>query len=929
MYTTVLSPYCFFFFIAVFAWSDGTTFDWDEGGASDNDWTNTNNWVITGGTGNAYPDSDLAGTDIVIFDPSSATTTSPQAGCTIASLTVNGNGTVTPAGFFEVTGNTDCDGVITSDAAGITFGGQVIGGGTINASTGTTTFSGDLGITTYNEGNGTEVFDGTTDLGGVYTFNDIEITGILDTNERNLTVQLDITGTGTLQSTGGGPAEVITVGRNFTVATFDDADENEVIFNTANTSSISAQTFWDLTLSKAAGGNVTFNGDLDVDNSMTVNSNNYDVSLYGGTNNIVGNPDFNNDGTLNLGVGGDDFTFPDGFSATTPSPTTINLNCDIITSDDAVVLGNVNLSGNTTITTAGGTLSIGTIDGGSDLNIDTTGGANTGAIAFNGAIGGGPDPDNFTVNSKAAVELQSTSITGDLTVTAGGDITQTAATSITVGGTSNLNAGAGEITLTEANDFTGAVELSNSGANDVQVVDAAGLNLGTSNVGGNLIATATTGNVSDSGTVTVAGYGSFTTSAAGADINLGTLAVTGEVRLSTNGVGGDATVVDSGGLVFGPSSVGGALDATAGGGDLTQTAATNISVGGTADFTAPGGNNVYLGEANSFGNTVTFSSGGTLNDVTVQDTTALELGGLGINGNLNVTSGGSITQSGALAVTGTSDFTLTSGTTDILLELGNTFGSTITFTDNGNIQDLSFRKDAGAAGFPAIPAGPPNLRDLTVVWNTGFTMPAVTVTGVMSLSGGGAVDQSGAIVAPSLVLLGAGSYDLTNAGNDVDTLAASTGGFIDFFDSDGLTVGSVAGTDGITTSDDDVTLTTGAALDITHAVAVGAGDLTLDAAGAVTHSAALSGAGLELLGTGGYTLNSVANSFTTIAGNVTNDVLYEDGGGIAIGTVNTVGLSVANVTITTAGDITQSQAISTANGSFTAGANVITLNNGG
>ena len=509
-----------------------------------------------------------------------------------------------------------------------------------------------------------------------------------------------------------------------------------------------------------------------------------------------------------------------------------------------------------------------------------------------------------------------------ITQNAGDTITQAA-----TAGAATFNGGAGEITLTEAgNDFTGAVELSNSGANDVQVVDAAGLNLGTSNVGGNLIATATTGNVSDSGTVTVAGYGSFTTSAAGADINLGTLAVTGEVRLSTNGVGGDATVVDSGGLVFGTSSVGGALDATAGGGDLTQTAATNISVGGTADFTAPGGNNVYLGETNSFGNTVTFSSGGTLNDVTVQDTTALELGGLGINGNLNVTSGGSITQSGALAVTGTSDFTLTSGTTDILLELGNTFGSTITFADNGNIQDLSFRKAAGAAGFPVIPGG---VRDLTVVWNTGFTMPGVTVTGVMSLSGGGAVDQSGAIVAPSLVLLGAGSYDLTNAGNDVDTLAASTGGFIDFFDSDGLTVGSVAGTDGITTSDDDVTLTTGAALDITHAVAVGAGDLTLDAAGAVTHSAVLSGAGLELLGTGGYTLNSVANSFTTIAGNVTNDVLYEDGGGIAIGTVNTVGLSAANVTITTAGDITQSQAISTANGSFTAGANVITLNNGG
>ena len=139
-----------------------------------------------------------------------------------------------------------------------------------------------MGITTYNEGNGTEVFDGTTALGGVYTFNDIEITGTLNTNDRNLTVQLDITGIGTLQSAGGGPTEVITVGRNFTVGIFDDADENEVIFNTANDSAVSAHTFWDLTLSKT-GGSVTFNGNLNVDNSMTVNAGAYDVSLYGGT----------------------------------------------------------------------------------------------------------------------------------------------------------------------------------------------------------------------------------------------------------------------------------------------------------------------------------------------------------------------------------------------------------------------------------------------------------------------------------------------------------------------------------------------------------------------------------------------------------------------------------------------------------------------
>jgi len=107
--------------------------------------------------------------------------------------------------------------------------------------------------------------------------------------------------------------------------------------------------------------------------------------------------------------------------------------------------------------------------------------------------------------------------------------------------------------------------------------------LAASGVGGNLTATATTGNITDSGTVTVGGTASFTTSAANADIDLGTLAATGNVSVNTNGATGNATVVNSIALKIGALAVGGNLTATATTGNLTAnlSGAETILAGGT------------------------------------------------------------------------------------------------------------------------------------------------------------------------------------------------------------------------------------------------------------------------------------------------------------------------------------------------------------
>ena len=78
-------------------------------------------------------------------------------------------------------------------------------------------------------------------------------------------------------------------------------------------------------------------------------------------------------------------------------------------------------------------------------------------------------------------------------------------------------------------------------------------------VGGNLAATATTGNISDIGTLTVAGTSSFTTSANNAYIILNNAnALTGAVSFNTTGSSGYA-LVDNGttALIVAQSSVGG------------------------------------------------------------------------------------------------------------------------------------------------------------------------------------------------------------------------------------------------------------------------------------------------------------------------------------------------------------------------------------
>ena len=181
-----------------------------------------------------------------------------------------------------------------------------------------------------------------------------------------------------------------------------------------------------------------------------------------------------------------------------------------------------------------------------------------------------------------------------------------------------------------------------------------------------------------------------------------------------------------------------------------------------------------------------------------------------------------------------------------------------------------------------------------------------TGSGNISLSAGGAVTQTGTITTTGgLELLGAGSYALNNAANNVGTIAANTTNTIDYTDADGLIVGTV-NTVGITSGGNDVALHS-SGLTINQAVATGAADFRIDSSAAVTQAAAgaITATGLLLTGTGAFTLNGPGNAVTTLATSTTlatGTVEFSQASALIVGSV-TMFANPAVVGITTAADV--------------------------
>jgi len=600
--------------------------------------------------------------------------------------------------------------------------------------------------------------------------------------------------------------------------------------------------------------------------------------------------------------------------------------------------GNITQTAANTLSAATGTV---TLRAGTGAGVGTAGtpiGTTAATLVASAGTGG------IFISETDGIDLAGITSGGAFTLTTVGAITDSAASVIT--GVTTLTAGAANnITLDFAtNDFTGAVSAVT--VNDLTLVDTNAIVLGASTVSNNLAVTAG-GNITQTGALIVTGTSTFTVLAANSDVLLDTQAndFTGAVTITNNGnvrdlglrnVNAAATVpaLPAGlrnlTLIFNNAAI--ALPAVTLTGNLAVTAGGNITqsgvldVDGTSTFTVLAANSDILldTQANDFAGTITVTNNGNVRDLGLRNVNAaaaipalpanlrnltlifnnaaIALPAVTLTGNLAVSAGGNITQTGVLDVAGTSTFTVLAANSDVLLDTqANDFTGAITVTNNGNVRDLGLRNVNAAATVPALPAG---LRNLTLIFNNAaIALPAVTLTGNLVVTAGGAITDTGALVVPGTTTLTAGAFNIT-----LDTATNNFTGAV-----------SVVSGNNVTLVD-------------TNAIVLGAstvsGNLAITAAGTITQTAAIAVSGTSTLAAGAgndITLNNAGNNFVGAVSITTgNNVALTDLNAIVLGASTVSG----NLTVSASGTITQTAAI-TVNGatSLTAGAgNDITLN---
>ncbi len=264
---------------------------------------------------------------------------------------------------------------------------------------------------------------------------------------------------------------------------------------------------------------------------------------------------------------------------------------------------------------------------------------------------------------------------------------------------------------------------------------------------------------------------------------------------------GSAHIRASGGLILTASDLLGDLNLTTGGNLI---ATSNLSIGGNLSVSLPTAADLILtGGGNQLGGTLSVSSGGPLGNVSLVDNSALALPQMNIAGNLNVTAQGALTQSGALAVGGTT--TVDAGANAIQLNHPSNALSGLSVHNTGAANVLVNSTTAVALGSSSVGIGSFTL-----------TAPAVSQTGAIT-QGPGAASFS--------VNANGGAVALTDAGNDITGRLTVTSGSAAITTTAGLRVGGV-------NTDGDVTLTAGGPMTL-GTVSAGSGVVNLNAGGGV------------------------------------------------------------------------------------------------
>ncbi|WP_059030769.1 filamentous hemagglutinin N-terminal domain-containing protein [Xanthomonas citri pv. bilvae] len=436
-----------------------------------------------------------------------------------------------------------------------------------------------------------------------------------------------------------------------------------------------------------------------------------------------------------------------------------------ITTTDALSLS----SNNTAITQTAAALNVGTTTtvnaGSGDITLNIAGNTFNGVvnltagdvqIAGNVLSFGTLSTNALSANSSGALNLGRGVVRGALNGTSGNAaITQSGG--LSVGGASTLNAGSGDIALTDANnDFVGAVALT---GNAIAVQDRNDLSIAAVRSGANAaIALVAGGDLNLPASQIDAGTGALTLTANG-----GTLRTAGALRGGTvqltgaSGIALSNTVTASNALRL--NSTNAAITQT--GGALLVAGDTAVDAGGGAIALEAAGNDfqgvlALTGGASSVrdANALTL---GTLNtgDLQVRNGSALNLGVGLVNGDLDAASnGGVVTQSGALTVTGSAR--IDSG------------GAAIALTDAGNDFQAAVSLGGGAASVRdrnALVLGNLDVDALEVASGAGLDLGQGRIGGALvARSGSAATANANTVVAQAIAVPAATAAGIAQQG---------------------------------------------------------------------------------------------------------------------------------------------------------------------
>lgn len=683
-----------------------------------------------------------------------------------------------------------------------------------------------------------------------------------------------------------------------------------------------------------SGGTVSQTGALSLGGGLTVNAGGAGITLANGSNQLggtvtltggttqlstggalslgslsVGALTLQSSGNLNLGqgsIGGTLVANSGGGAVSQSGVLNVSGTADIQAGSGSITLTQ---GGNQW----GGTLSL----GGSAAQVNSNAGLSLGTLGL----------ASLQVDANGALGLGQGSVSGGLTANSrGGTLTQSGA--LTVGGVANLQAGGGAITLTQAgNRFAGVVQLtggttqlSASGGlalgtlatGNLTATATGALNLGQGVVGGDLVASSG-GPVTQAGALQVSG--STTLNAAGADITLTNTGnrFSGPMNLS----GGAVTLFNqpslvlgtlafssldatsNGSVALGTGSITGALTAKALGGTLTQ-AAGGLSVGGSATLQASAAitladtANRLQGLVNLAGGVTTLTNAGALRlgrvatgALTLRATGALDLGAGSVAGNLQATSGGALTQTGALSVSGAT--ALDAGSAPITLgQAGNALAGPVSLS-GGN----ALLTNAGALSLGSLSVG-----DLTLQSGGALQLGTGTVRGELKATSGSISQAAGGLAVGGASMLNAGSatVQLADAANAFTGLVTLTAGDVTLANATALRLGS---------------------FNVRSLVVSAGGDLDLGA-GSASGSLSATTRGSRISQTGPLT---VQGSATFIADGGPVDLVLDQPANQLLGPLQMLGVnggSFLSASFSTAGDL-----------SFTGDVQALTLRSGG